>query len=86
MEDSDYKPEPGDVTIESRDPQYGAGRDPARGGRIAVDDFKSSVKEFAARIPDQIGKAFESLQARAQAITIALSFAIEASSGGPNQS
>jgi Arc/MetJ-type ribon-helix-helix transcriptional regulator len=70
MQESDFTPEPGDVTIESKESNQGPGRDLARGGRIAVDDFKASVKEFASRIPDQIGKAFESLQARAHAITV----------------
>lgn len=71
MHDPDFPHTPGDVTLETKDRTAGGeARDHARPGRPSLDDFKSSVKEFAQRLPDQIGKAFESLQARVNAITV----------------
>ena len=54
---------PGDVTYESKS-------DAIRGGRSPLDDFKSSVKEFAQKLPGQIGRAIETIQARMNAITV----------------
>lgn len=54
---------PGEVTYESRS---GALREP----RSSLDDFKSSVKEFAQKLPGQIGRAIETIQARMNAITV----------------
>ncbi len=68
MHDPDLPHAPGDVTLETRD--RGEGRDQTRAGRSPLEDFKSSVREFAQRLPDQIGKAFESLQSRVNAITV----------------
>lgn len=59
---------PGDVTVEHKgDP---AQRDAASEARIRLEEFKSSVKEFAQKIPDQIGKAFETLKDRLNTITV----------------
>ncbi len=60
MSDPEKTLVPGDVT-------YG---DTERDSRTPLDDFKSSVKEFAQRLPNQIGKAIESIQARLNAITV----------------
>jgi Arc/MetJ-type ribon-helix-helix transcriptional regulator len=61
---------PGDVTYESRSGKSGTLRDTLRDSRHQLDDFKSSVKEFAQKLPGQIGKAIESIQARVNAITV----------------
>jgi Arc/MetJ-type ribon-helix-helix transcriptional regulator len=61
---------PGDVTVESKSGKSGTLRDSLRDSRASLDDFKSSVKEFAQKLPGQIGKAIESIQARANAITV----------------
>lgn len=59
---------PGDVTVEHKgDPSQ---RDAGTEARIRLEEFKSSVKEFAQRIPDQIGKAFETLKDRLNTITV----------------
>jgi Arc/MetJ-type ribon-helix-helix transcriptional regulator len=57
------------VTVESKDSRE-TGYAPGRAATAALDDFKSSVKEFAQKIPSQIGRAIESIQARANAITV----------------
>lgn len=67
MTDPDDTLVPGDVTVETK---TGGRRDAIREGRSSLDDFKASVKEFAQRLPGQIGKAIESIQARANAITV----------------
>jgi Arc/MetJ-type ribon-helix-helix transcriptional regulator len=67
MTDPDDTLVPGEVTVESKG---GGGREPLREGRSSLDDFKASVKEFAQKLPGQIGKAIESIQARANAITV----------------
>ena len=61
---------PGDVTVESKSGKSGTLRDSLRDTRGQLDDFKSSVKEFAQKLPGQIGKVVESIQARANAITV----------------
>ena len=61
---------PGDVTVESKSGKGNTLRDSLRDSRGSLDDFKSSVKEFAQKLPGQIGKAIESIQARANAITV----------------
>ena len=58
---------PGDVTVETK---TGSLRDTIRGGRASLEDFKSSVAEFAQKLPGQIGKAIETIQARLNAITV----------------
>jgi Arc/MetJ-type ribon-helix-helix transcriptional regulator len=78
MSDYDNQHEPGDVTVHSKTPSSNldpADRPAGRPGRTgALDDIASSVKEFASRIPDSIGRALESAQtaitSRANAITI----------------
>lgn len=57
---------PGDVTVERHDTPGSQ----ANSTRTSLDDFKVSVKEFAQRLPGQIGKAIESIQARVNAITV----------------
>jgi Arc/MetJ-type ribon-helix-helix transcriptional regulator len=54
---------PGDVTYESKGDTF-------RERRSSLEDFKSSVKEFAQKLPGQIGKAIETIQARMNAITV----------------
>ena len=61
---------PGDVTVEVKHGKTGSIRDSIRDARPALEDFKSSVKEFAQKLPGQIGRAIESIQARVNAITI----------------
>jgi Arc/MetJ-type ribon-helix-helix transcriptional regulator len=61
---------PGDVTVESKSGKGGTLRDSLRDSRGSLDDFKSSVKEFAQKLPGQIGKAIESIKDRANAITV----------------
>jgi hypothetical protein len=63
---------PGDVTIETKD-SYGAPEgDRSRSGKL--DEFATSVRTFAQRLPDQINRAIESaqtvLQNRLNAITV----------------
>jgi Arc/MetJ-type ribon-helix-helix transcriptional regulator len=71
------RPNPGDVTVESKtgagdlEPQNTPGREQRSG---ALDDFASSVRDFAQSLPGQIGRVIESAQTaianRANAITI----------------
>lgn len=73
MSDPEFPKAPGDVTYESKtdDTNKVMRPEPPRSGRTSpLDDFKHSVREFAQRIPDQIGKAFETLQSRVNAITV----------------
>jgi Arc/MetJ-type ribon-helix-helix transcriptional regulator len=58
---------PGDVTVESKSDPI---RDAMREGRSSLEDFKTSVKDFAQKLPGHIGKAIESIQARMNAITV----------------
>jgi Arc/MetJ-type ribon-helix-helix transcriptional regulator len=67
MTDPEKDLAPGEVTYESK---TGSLRESIREGRASLEDFKSSVKEFAQRLPGQIGKAIESIQARMNAITV----------------
>jgi Arc/MetJ-type ribon-helix-helix transcriptional regulator len=67
MVDPNDSLQPGDVTVETK---TGSLRDTIREGRASLDDFKSSVAEFAQRLPGQIGRAIESIQARLNAITV----------------
>ena len=69
MTDPDKTLVPGDVTVESKGSRD-TGYTPGRAATAALDDFKSSVKEFAQKIPGQIGRAIESIQARVNAITV----------------
>ena len=62
MSDPNYPKDPGDVTIEHK---YGEGR--SEGDRRyprtgALEEIASSVRDFASRLPDQIGRAVESAQ------------------------
>jgi Arc/MetJ-type ribon-helix-helix transcriptional regulator len=71
MIDPDEPYTPGDVTLERKTDADSSGRsDNSRNVRTGLDDFKNSVRDFAQKLPDQIGKAIESLQARANAITV----------------
>lgn len=68
MADPDKTLVPGDVTVEHKgDP---AQRDAGTEARIRLEEFKTSVKDFAQKIPDQIGKAFETLKDRMNSITV----------------
>lgn len=59
---------PGDVTVEHKGD---AGqRDAGTEARVRLEEFKTSVKEFAQKIPDQIGKAFETLKDRMNTIMV----------------
>jgi len=68
MTEPDKNLVPGDVTVEHKnDPIQ---RDTTHDARVRLEEFKTSVKEFAQRIPDQIGKAFETLKDRMNSITV----------------
>lgn len=68
MADPDKTLVPGDVTVEHKgDPSQ---RDAGTDARIRLEEFKTSVKDFAQKIPDQIGKAFETLKDRMNSITV----------------
>ena len=72
MSDIENPHQRGDVTLETKDED--AIPEPERGRSGRLDDFASSVKGFAQRLPDSIGRAIESAQTalaqRANAITI----------------
>ena len=55
---------PGEVTYESKTEAL------RNEVRTSLDDFKSSVREFAQKLPGQIGRAIETIQARMNAITV----------------
>lgn len=63
MSDPEKTLVPGDVTYESKS-------SPARDVRSSLEDFKSSVKDFAQKLPGQIKGAIETIQARMNAITV----------------
>ncbi|MGB5037345.1 MAG: hypothetical protein WBQ66_12095 [Blastocatellia bacterium] len=68
MTDPDKTLVPGDVTVEHKgDPAH---RDAGADARVRLEEFKASVKDFAQKIPDQIGKAFENLKDRMNSITV----------------
>lgn len=68
MADSEKTLVPGDVTVEHKgDP---AQRDAGADARLRLEEFKTSVKDFAQKIPDQIGKAIETLKDRLNTITV----------------
>jgi Arc/MetJ-type ribon-helix-helix transcriptional regulator len=69
MQNDDQTNSPGDVSLERKSDPHQRGDDETA-YRNALDDFKSSVKDFAQRIPGSIGRAFESIQARVHAITV----------------
>jgi len=60
MSESDYRNEPGEVTIESKGPDDELEVDRNRTGKF--DEFASSVKGFAQRLPESINRAIESAQ------------------------
>lgn len=62
---SDQEHESGHVTIERKDTDSGE-----KSRTSSLDEFKASVREFAQKIPDSIGRAIESISARVNAITI----------------
>ncbi|HQR36886.1 MAG TPA: hypothetical protein PLF26_00680 [Blastocatellia bacterium] len=71
MSDADKTLVPGDVTVESKGSKVTDSlRESLRDVRPSLEDFKNSVKEFAQKLPDQINRAIESIQARANAITV----------------
>jgi Arc/MetJ-type ribon-helix-helix transcriptional regulator len=78
MSDQDRDREPGDVTYQTKTPDRNLdtpGKPASRPGRTGpLDEIATSVREFASRIPDQIGRALETAQtaisARSNAITI----------------
>jgi Arc/MetJ-type ribon-helix-helix transcriptional regulator len=68
MADPDKTLVPGEVTVEHKgDPAH---RDAGTEARVRLEEFKTSVKDFAQKIPDQIGKAFETLKDRMNSITV----------------
>lgn len=62
MSDPNYPRDPGDVSIERKHGEgrtEGERRNPRTG---ALEEIASTVRDFASRLPDQIGKAVESAQ------------------------
>jgi Arc/MetJ-type ribon-helix-helix transcriptional regulator len=60
MNDNEYRSEPGDVTIETKDQDDFHDAERNRTGKF--DDFASSVRGFAQRLPESINRAIESAQ------------------------